>query len=338
MATDKVLFGLPYQDEERAVLLCVIHNLFPWRVSEESIMLFAYPTLRQEFKAVLAQKVVTEDARAKDIITETELVDIALVEGSWTEAEEKEYQGLYSSIRSPRIRDAERQQLMARYVELLGKRWELTDNSAERLGLRAKNRKLLDGCIMRDNGRNGRPELKQGGGLDIYETHFQSFMDWANGLNTRGLAKLPHARQLWAASGSVETMLGGVLSDWTQLQIDFIGWLRFYDSVHQSMDCPPDNVMEDDHLLDEWLEKQRAEAIKQRRDNYHKKKGHTGALVGLDKTQMPHEEGVTHLADHMEANKGLLKGKKDLSLWDNPEAFEKLGLLEVDGARREPEE
>ena len=321
------LFDLPYQDEDRAVLLCILYNTFPWGLGPGDIAMFSCPTMKQEFDALLAQKMVTEDALAKDIITEKELITVALAEGTWTEEKEEEYTGLYSSIRSPRLSGEERQSLTARYIELLNERWGLTDNSAERLGLRAKNRRLLEGCVMQVNGRpiTDIP--------DKIEAQFQSFIDWTNGIHTRGLAKQHHAKQLWAVSGGdAQCFLGGPLASWTQLQMDLVGWLKFYDSIYQNMECPPDDVVEDDSALDSWAEKQRKEGNRLRRERYHQKKGHTGRIVGLNKSEMPKDEGAVHLADHLKMNQGVIGKQKDLSLWDNPEAFDKLGLVDITGS------
>jgi hypothetical protein len=73
----------------------------------------------------------------------------------------------------------------------------------------------------------------------------------------RELAKTEPFRSMWHA-GQKKVFNGRGL-ELTHEQKSLIMWSGLYDSLHESPDCPTDDVIQDDDLLDGWLTQQKRE-------------------------------------------------------------------------------
>lgn len=47
-------------------------------------------------------------------------------------------------------------------------------------------------------------------------------------------------------------MFPGHVSEWSSDQTRFAHWMQFYDGIYQSLDCPDEWIIQDNHLLDKW--------------------------------------------------------------------------------------
>lgn len=80
----------------------------------------------------------------------------------------------------------------------------------------------------------------------------------------REVARTDPWRSMW--SGSKGHVYGTPSSQWTEEQRILVAYSKMYDSVHESMDSPPDEVIEDDDMLDGWFIKQRKDREKSKRE------------------------------------------------------------------------
>ena len=85
----------------------------------------------------------------------------------------------------------------------------------------------------------------------------------------RTISKSSHWRTLWMSATEKSSIFGLSPGDLTRQQIELISYSRMYDNVFQSMDCPPDEVVDDDIALDGWFVDQR----KKREENSAEKRG-----------------------------------------------------------------
>jgi hypothetical protein len=60
--------------------------------------------------------------------------------------------------------------------------------------------------------------------------------------------------------------------------------MQFYDSVYQSLDCPDDYIIENNHLLDQWFEAKIKEQDSERQSRRNKQRG------GQGKSAFDHQE------------------------------------------------
>jgi len=67
----------------------------------------------------------------------------------------------------------------------------------------------------------------------------------------RELARTEPWRPIW--SNSKEKAVQGVGYEWTDEQRAIISYSRMYDSIYDNPECPSDEILEDDDILDGWL-------------------------------------------------------------------------------------
>ncbi len=85
-------------------------------------------------------------------------------------------------------------------------------------------------------------------------------------LQLRQLAKYPKWRMIWS-SGRQEGRVFGVPSVWlTEEQQAVISWSKLYDNVNEHPESPPDEVIEDDDLLDGWIIAEQNKRTKERKE------------------------------------------------------------------------
>lgn len=72
----------------------------------------------------------------------------------------------------------------------------------------------------------------------------------------RELARSDPWRNMWVASVKTGNLLRVPMSEATDLQRALITWSLIYDNAYESMDCPSDDVINNDTLFDAWLEAQ----------------------------------------------------------------------------------
>jgi hypothetical protein len=62
-------------------------------------------------------------------------------------------------------------------------------------------------------------------------------------------------------------LFGGNVCDWNPSQIALAYWFSFYDSVYEHPERPPMNIINNDDLLDKWVEEQSKEVEKRAKKN-----------------------------------------------------------------------
>jgi hypothetical protein len=63
-------------------------------------------------------------------------------------------------------------------------------------------------------------------------------------------------RTMWGVSKAEGGIFGSCAVELTQEQRALVAWSRVYDNVYENPDCPPDEVIKDNDMLDGWLIKQ----------------------------------------------------------------------------------
>lgn len=82
--------------------------------------------------------------------------------------------------------------------------------------------------------------------------------------NIRYISRVDPFRGMWI--NSKEKIFKTVPSEWTQNQKLLASFSRMYDNVYESMECPPDEVIKDDDMLDGWFVKQKKDREKKQKD------------------------------------------------------------------------
>lgn len=92
----------------------------------------------------------------------------------------------------------------------------------------------------------------------------------------RAIARSATWRVKWNAYKSSGNLFGKPLVELTTEQESIIYWSQVYDIVYESMDRPPEDVINDDDALDEWFKEQSKNRKKQDLEN-SKKNGRIGS-------------------------------------------------------------
>jgi hypothetical protein len=101
----------------------------------------------------------------------------------------------------------------------------------------------------------------------------------------RELAKRPEVKMMYSISKSAGIpWFKGTVSELNPLQKRLIYWCSFYDNVGQASDRPPDRVIENDNMLDRWLEKKAKEMTERFESDWAK------GFAGLKKSAYDQDE------------------------------------------------
>lgn len=68
----------------------------------------------------------------------------------------------------------------------------------------------------------------------------------------RELARTEPWRSIWNAAKS-DSLFGAAACNLSEEQKSIVFWSRMYDNIYESADCPADEIIEDDDMLDGWL-------------------------------------------------------------------------------------
>jgi hypothetical protein len=80
-------------------------------------------------------------------------------------------------------------------------------------------------------------------------------------------------RTIWSVGKTESNIFGIPSTELTESQRNLMLWSRIYDSVYESIDCPPEEVIEDNDMLDGWLIVQHRKRQKERKEQHGKKRG-----------------------------------------------------------------
>lgn len=143
----------------------------------------------------------------------------------------------------------------------------------------ARGKDLVARCIVRVDG------------AQIHPTHFPCLIEAAITAQTqnfvdesamRELARTDPWRGIWAVRGCGTPIFDGDVRGLSDDQIRLLSYSSLYDSVHGHPECPADDVINDDDLLDGWL-------IVQRRKRGEAQKGKAADLIANEKVRNSQE-------------------------------------------------
>jgi len=98
--------------------------------------------------------------------------------------------------------------------------------------------------------------------IDVFNNHISRHH--ISVTDIREIARSEPWRSMWLAQkGSVYNKSS---IDWTDHQRLLVSFSRMYDNVYESMECPPDEVIKDDDMLDGWFVKQKKDREKKQKD------------------------------------------------------------------------
>lgn len=210
-----------------------------------------------------------EEALSKGILSDEEINKQLISMDMWSEAEDKILEDmpkvieelkfqLYGAYKTFRSRDPIRKQLdkqKERFSELIQKKSALKGQSAESLAETSKYRYLVCSNVTDIRG-NKLWESDQSLQQDSYLSD-QIVQSTLNSTPTetqiREISRTEPWRSFWTTGKSEGGVFGCASRYLTNNQKSAIAWSRVYDNIQESPDCPPDEIIDDDDMLDGFL-------------------------------------------------------------------------------------
>lgn len=235
------------------------------------------PHPEQVYVALEIQQEVLQDSLERGLYDEDEFLAHLFEAGLWDERREEAIRGIPDDIETLKCglyemqfrsdeRAKIRKQLRAakdKLAELFVQRHQHDHQSAHGLARAVRNRYLLAASLYLGQ----KPVF---GAADEMENRFwteqSSLLENVQMEATRlalsegdfrELARTEPWRTLWSCRKAENTLFGIPPASYTDEQRTLVSWSMLYDNVHEHPDCPGDDVLEDDDLLDGWLIHQR---------------------------------------------------------------------------------
>lgn len=173
------------------------------------------------------------------------------------------------------LRPLERKTYIDRYRELIEIRSKYMQHSCEVFAEKAKLEHLIAKCSYNaDTGYRiwkDPKSLKDSKNYILYIAISSKFTDFISGLNQsvlRKLARHPLWRTKWLSATKIGSpIFNGNVSEWDTNKSYLCYWSNFLDNIMSSAEPPEPHIVEDDRLLDAWLETKNREAKKGSRTN-----------------------------------------------------------------------
>ena len=209
------------------------------------------------------------DAGFYGIFTEEEMHEVMLDKGLWTDEEEADIEklpkrienlkvALFEAMMKEKIFKATRKTLEGekkRFEQLSSKKLSMNNFTQTGVANTLKLQYLLYTSIVDKKG-----EYKYDGD-DFWEEEHRIIEDVFKVYLSaqikeeiiRELARTEPWRSYWGAAKTEGSIFGKSASELTSEQRSLINWSKFYDSIHEHMEAPTEEVTRDDDLLDGWL-------------------------------------------------------------------------------------
>ena len=248
-------------------------------------------TIQDKYEASLIYNKVMQDIKYEEMLTWEEVQKLAELTGKWTNKDEAGLQDLDKMIENTKL------QMYLNYtnpmsVEQLRKKVKQIQHGI----LRSNETKYkLYHATKESHAENIKAEFliavsfRDNCGNKIY--NIDSFWDCNNALiqsaieqkptfpisTIRKIARQEPWRSMWITNKG--TAIGGPSVEWTEHQRMLCSFSKMYDNVYESTECPPDEVINDDDVLDGWFIKQRKdrEEAKQEKSTDHHFGNHKGS-------------------------------------------------------------
>ena len=246
------------------------------KVNDEVTVRINPLTIHQKYEAELAFKAAYEEALVEGVLCPIESAEMLEEHSIWGEEQEESLKKIEKEVEDVKI------QVYQEYLRVSGK-------AVARVLLRAKEKernKLLEAKHSYDFAnsvgiatfarwnwiiensttfKDGTPyDWKDISVQDLLMVYRKSILDETQ---MRELARTEPWRSIWAASKHSGSLFDGKATELTSEQKVLVGWSTMFDSIGESTEAPPDDVLNDDDALDGWLALQ---TRKRKRDKQQK--------------------------------------------------------------------
>jgi len=238
-----------------------------------------YPTIDQKIISKHVHKTFFEQKKREGIPTVNELLQTYRENGLWTDTHETALKELPKQIEELQQRKSstknratakklddwliKRNQQLSHLMESRNQRLA---NSAEFLANDAATAYLISQCVLDINNNTIWPsyeELMDDSRLNLIDEMMAIFIINTNDSDEKTIRKLARSG-FWRVRWNIfkkapHTLFERSAKDLTNDQFMLLYWSQVYDGVYESLERPPDDIVNDDEALDEWLLNQEEE-------------------------------------------------------------------------------
>jgi len=243
---------------------------------DNSLIRVLTPTIEDEYYINQAYMDSYHKSLEKGLKTEDEMIEWMMDRNLWLEEDEERIKGLnkdlerlkleiYQAANNDKLKKQIRLYLRAgekQLSQMLSKKSRYFLNTCEGIATSERVHELIRRCSFN--------------GLDLCNFDLFPLEDIAslffdmilNQSQVRELARSDPWRSMWALNDSQSFKLFNNSDRELSLdQKNILVWSRMYDNVQESLDCPPDDVIEDDDMLDGWFIHQKNKREKEKAES-----------------------------------------------------------------------
>lgn len=223
------------------------------------------PTLEDELIANECFLETYEKCVDEDIMTEQQMMNWMLDRGIWSEEKDTKIENIKKDIESFKIRiyqgkdnsnlvlegKAYLRAAEKALVKLLSEKNEYFNRSCEGLASHAKSLKIFERCCFLGK------EPIDIDTFDITSLFYAYSMESLDETQLRFLARNDPWRLAWITKDHIPLFANEPGRQLSNEQKGMLIWSNMYDNVQESMNCPTEDVIEDDDMLDGWFIVQR---------------------------------------------------------------------------------
>jgi len=237
--------------------------------------IFHYPTSRETYNSYLVYDKRLDELKAKSIMTEKEIFDLAEKQKIYTKQDEASFTFLekvnkdlnrkFKTI-DPRFKKSFKERIKKNQEQLSSlnsRRTSLKSHSAEYLAYQSRLNYLLVTCVRKKNNEYFWPNVEimlNTLQTDLYNFLLEEYVKFMNGMSIkkiRAAARSP----LWQTSFRYSMESGQQLfpqpcSEWDINKILLCYWSMIYKNVFEKENCPMQFIIDDDDKFDDWLDKE----------------------------------------------------------------------------------
>lgn len=224
------------------------------------------PTIEEELEMAEGYNQAYEDALADDFMTEDQTLEWMKSRGLWSDEDEKKIEALKRDIEKLKVgiyenrnRDGAKDQIRKhirgaeeQLAKQMDKKHSFSSNTCEGVAMLEKSFDFIKTCTYYGGEKYDFKGLSVEFVLHLFHDKILSEKQ------TREVARNDPWRTVWMLRDSNSYKL--FANEGRELSVDqknLLVWSRMYDNIQESLECPDDDVIEDDDLLDGWFIVQR---------------------------------------------------------------------------------
>ena len=263
-------------------------------ISNKSHTVYVYaPNMLHSLEASRFSMQAYEDAEYEGVMDQDEMHEWMVEHDLWSNEEDEQLKGIEKDVKNLRekiylnrdnVELRERIRLYLRagedgYAELSFKKNEYSPNTCEGIALSARYKYIIEHCCTCLNG-------------DLYDFADMSVdfvsSEYQNAALTerqlREIAREEPWKSTWSVYGKSENILfNNKNRELTQDQKGILIWSTMYDNIQEHHECPSDDVIKDDDVLDGWF------IVQRNKREQEKLEGEVEGELTNDKIRNAHE-------------------------------------------------